>query len=800
MISSYFKIAIRNFWRNKTFSFINIFGLAFGLACCLFIGLYIQNELKFDRFHKNADSIYRVAFSDYFKQGSFATTPIPIGAAMREQLPEVKAMARITEAGEPYLFTNGTNQGFEKIFFGDAEIFNVFSFPFLEGDPNTALKDPNSVVISEQLARKYFGNESALNRLLKIGSTGVLSSVVRGVYKTIPQNSHLKFDCMMSFATMQKIGWPTNLWRQMPGNYTYVLLDNKANARTLEQKLPIFVEKNAGEELKKEKDASYKLMLQPLLSIHLNSHLQGERPGAGNMTYVYLLAAIALIILIIACINFINFSTANAMQRMREIGVRKVIGAGRKQLVGQFLSESLLVYFLSAIAALLLAQMLLPFFNTAADRSFSFNDIVKPQILISLVVTGIIVGLIAGFFPAWSITRIGSIDALKGKVAAIGGKSIVSKILVTTQFVASIVLITSAIIVYQQMKYARESATSKSGDQVVVFQMNKKVSEKLDVLKNQLLANSQIKDVSASANVPGFNFDGWPLRLTENAEPIQAQNYVADDHYLGTMDLQLLAGRKLQAENSSDLKEGFVINETATKELGFKSPQQAIDQVILWGGDTKKRGKVIGVVKDFHITSLHEKISPAVIQFAPYDWMTYKYILVKIQPTHISNAIAYIKKTVADIDPNWPVDYKFFDQNFAALHKEDEQQGRVFSAFAGIAILISCLGLLGLTIYTTQRRVKEIGIRKVLGATASGIVAMLSKDFLKLVFIALIIASPIAWYLMNKWLEDFAYRVNITIWIFLAAGVCAIVIAFLTISFQAIKAAGANPIKNLRTE
>jgi putative ABC transport system permease protein len=620
------------------------------------MGLYIQNELNFDRFHKNASSIYRVAFSDYLNEGGYATTPIPIGGAMLDQLPEVKAMTHLA-TGDPYLFKYGTNQGFEKLTFADASIFNIFSFPLVEGDANTALKDPFTIVISEKLAKKYFGNESPLNKLLKIGSTGSISSVVKGVFKTIPQNSHLQFDCLVSFATWNKLEYPSTLWRQMPGNYTYILLNENADIKKLEQKLPQFVSKNVGEELKQQKNPSYKLMLQPLLPIHLNSHLQGEAPGGGNMTYVFLLGAIALIILLIACINFINFSTANAMQRMREIGVRKIIGAGKMQLAGQFLAESVFTFFIAALVALVLAQILLPVFNSTADRSFVIYDFINPGVMTALVLTGCLTGIAAGIFPAWSVSRITSIDALKGKISGLGKRSSLSRVLVTTQFVASIVLIISATVVYQQMQYVRNLAASKEGDQVVVFRMNGKVVKKLDVLKAQLLSSPAIKDFAASTNVPGFTNDGWPIRLTENSTPIQAQNYVADDRYLETMDLQLIAGRKLSSENTSDIKEGFIINETASKALGFATPQQAIDQQLLWGGDEKKRGKIAGVVKDFHINTLHEKISPAVIQFAPYPWMTYQYALIKLPPTHIANSIAFIKKAVATIDPDWLVDY-----------------------------------------------------------------------------------------------------------------------------------------------
>jgi putative ABC transport system permease protein len=366
VFTNYFKIAFRNLWRNKTFAFINIFGLAFGLACCVLMILFIKNELNYDKFNKNGNSIYRVAFSDYLNLGGFATTPIPIGPALKQQMPEVKAMARISFQ-DPYLMKYANNEYFEPVAFADDEVFKIFSFPLIEGDPNTALKEPNSIVISEQMARKYFpqdaahGKEDPVNKILKIGSTGTLNSTVTGVFKDLPQNSQLHFNCLISFSTMYKLGWTTNLWQQMPGNYTYVLLNTPGDEKKLAAKLPEFVQHNDSYELKK--DVSYNLMLQPLTDIHLGSHLQGELPGEGDISYIYLFTAIAFIILLIACINFINFATANAIRRAKEIGVRKVAGAQRSQLIGQFLSESMLIAFLAFLFALLIVVIALPYFN-----------------------------------------------------------------------------------------------------------------------------------------------------------------------------------------------------------------------------------------------------------------------------------------------------------------------------------------------------------------------------------------------------------------------------------------------------
>ncbi|MEP7323273.1 MAG: ABC transporter permease [Saprospiraceae bacterium] len=793
------KIAWRNLVKNKTFSFINIGGLAVGLTSCLLMILYIQNELNFEKFNKNADQVFRVAFSDYLGQGSFATTPIPIGTALKAQLPEVKDMTRVIYADND-LVNFETNQGFESISYADESVFNIFAFPLIEGDPNTALKEPNSIAISEKFAKKYFGNESPMNKILKIGSGGALNSTVKAVFKNLPQNAHLQFNCLVSFSTLSKLGTPTTLWRQMPRNYTYIQLNDLANSKKLSDKFESFVRKNAGDDLIKESNSTYSLMLQPIRNIHLQSHISGERPGAGSMTSIYLFAAITFIILLIAAINFINFAIAHAIKRVKEIGVRKVIGAQRWQLISQFLTESLIIYFTATLLSFLLAQLLLPYFNEVSGGTFVFKDILQPLPLTIIMTVGILSGIIAGIFPAWSVSRLPSVQALKGKITSSSQRSVVRKTLVTLQFTASIILIVASIVVYRQMQYARKEASINQADQLIVFPMNGKLEKKNELLKTELLQNSSIVNVSVAANVPGFTGDGWPIQLTENSPPIKAENYVTDDDYLETTELILLAGRKLDAGNASDAKENFIINETAAHALGFHTPQEAIGKQLLWGGDEKKRGIIAGVVKDFHITSLHEKIAPAVIQFKPYAWMSYHFMLVKLRIGNINSTIDFIKKAVAGVDPNWLMDYKYFDENFIALHKKDEQQGKIFFAFAIIAVLISCLGLLGLAIYSTQQRIKEIGIRKTLGASIGGILYLLSKDLVQLIIIAAFLAFPIAWWLMHNWLQNFAYRTDISWWIFLVSGVLVIVISLFTVSYQSIMAALMNPVRSLKTE
>jgi putative ABC transport system permease protein len=798
MVKNYLKIAFRNLARNKTFSIINIFGLSFGLTCCLLMIIYIRNELDFDRFHKNASNIYRVSLSEYLNLGGYATTPLPIGPALKTQMPEVKMMTRINFQ-DRYLVKYEDKEYFEQLCFADENFFNIFSFPFLAGDPESALKAPNSIVISEAMAKKYFGDADPINKILQIGTSGNLSSVVTGVFKTLPQHSQLQFSSLVSTSTWQKLGWTSDLWDQMPGNYTYVLLNNANDAKRLENKFPSFVKSNVKNE--SSTPLSYKLILQPLTSVHLQSHLQSELAGAGNISYIYLFGAVAMIILLIACINFINFTTANAISRTKEIGVRKVIGAKRPELIIQFLCESFVTFLIASIFAILFAQLLLPLFNQLAGKSFSLNDILQPSLVSGLLFIGISAGIIAGFFPAWSISGLNCTEALKGRLHNSNMKQAFRKSLVTLQFVASMSLTVAAAVVYRQMQFVRKSASQQQGEQVMVFQTNNRLNEKYQLLKNQLLLNANVLNVAATTNAPGFSGDSWPIRLTENSTAVQTENYVADPDFLYAMNIPVVAGRTLDAQNATDVKEGFVINETCVRELGFSKPGDAVGQTIWFGGgQSRKRGKVVGVISDFHFRSLHEKIAPALMQFAPYDWMTYNFMLVKLKPENISNTISFIKNTIAKFDRNWLVDYKFFDDNFASLHYKDEQQGKIFAAFAVVAIFISCLGLFGLTMHASQQRLKEIGIRKVLGASVSGIVELLSKDFLILVLIAALVAFPIAWWTMHQWLSAFAYRINLDWTVFVLPAIAAFGISIITISFQSVKAALSNPVESLRSE
>ncbi|MDX1943014.1 MAG: ABC transporter permease [Saprospiraceae bacterium] len=798
MFGNNLKIAFRLLMKQRFYAFINIFGLTTALACCLLMGLYIQQELTYDRYHQNADRIHRVVFDNYLDLGAYATLPLPVAPALKADFPEIERCARIATAFES-IVKHEQNRFFEKLTFVDTDLPQLFTMPFVAGNSQTALAEPNQVILSESYARKYFGDENPIGKTLEVGTSGSLNATVTGVFKDFPANSHIRFDLGLSFATFDKVYGTPTLWRQMPQNYTYIQLAENASPTQLRSKLKDFAKANVANEITNW-ETTYRLNLQPITSIHLHSHLENEFEPNGRWATIYLFACIALIVLMIAGFNYVNQSTARFAKRAKEVGILKTIGAGRKQLIGQFISETLLITLVAGVGALLLAQVVLPVFNTISGKDLQINELYQPLMITGLAALVAITGLGAGVFPAFILSGFKPVEAFRGRVGNVSLFNSLRQTLVVSQFTISIALIVATLIVQQQMNYVRQSFRPAGKEQVVTFQVNNELNEKYDVLKQKLLAKAGVLQVSACSNIPTFYGDSWPIMRDLNSPKIQTENYAMKDDFIETMGLELIAGRGLEEERSADVTGGFVINETAVKELGFESSEKALGQTILWGGDNKKQGTVLGVVKDFHFGSFHDVIPPALLQFSPYDWMTPNFIAIRLNIDNYETIAAEIRKSVAELSPAWYADVRFMDDNVAQLHQKDIQLGRLFGAFSILAIIISCLGLLGLSTYVVEQRIKEIGIRKIMGASVRQITILLSKDFIRLVLIANGIAFPIAWWAMDKWLEDFAYRANLSWWIFVAAGVGAIAIALLTVSFQAIWAAVANPVKSLRTE
>lgn len=798
MFKSHLKSAIRGLLKNRFYSISNILGLSVSMACCLLMLLYLHNEWTYDQHNDQPKEIFRVVFDNYDAQGSFATTPLPIGPALNADFPEVEAMTRVA-SGFKSLVQVENNKFFERLAFIDTGFTEIFQLTMIKGNIQEVLAAPNQIIISSSYAEKYFGTADPIGRTIKIGSSGSLNSMVTGVYQDFPQNASVQFDIALPFSTFEKVWGVPSLWKQMPANQTFIRLRSDVEPIQLVAKLPAFAQRHV-DDLVSNVEEEYKMDLQPLLDIHLSSEY-GRSQNGGNVWVLYLLGVIALFVLIVAGINYVNYATANFTRRAKEVSIRKIIGASRWHLIWKFLGETLVLTVIAGGVAILLSELFLPAFNMVSGKNFHTADLHLPQFYAILAGIVLFTSLGAGIFPAIFLSGFRPSDTLRGKFAKQSIANFTRKGLVITQFTTSVILLTATIVVWQQMNFIRSSIRPDFGEQVAVMQINNAIAEKFDLLKAQISSQSGVISVSAGSNVATFTGDSWPVALDLNSPKIQTENYAIEDDFIQTMGYELIAGRSLSKANQSDVESGFVLNETAVKMLGFASPSAALEQNIIWGGsDLKKKGKVVGVIKDFYFQSMHDKVEPALLQFAPYDWMTSQFVAIRFEPSHLSTLKNTVSKTVQELDPSWHADLKFLDDNFLAIHEKDLQQGRIFGAFGGLAIFISCLGLFGLVAFATERRRKEIGIRKVLGATTSVIVGLLSKDFLKLVMIALLIGLPVGWLAMHKWLQNFAYQVDLQWWIFASVGLAAILIAGLTVSVKSIQAALANPVHALRDE
>ncbi len=799
MFKNNFKIALRTLWKDKFYSFISVFGLAISIAFCLLMAMYLRNEWTYDQHHQQADNIYRIVFDQYEDLGPYASTPLPIGSALKEDFPEIQAMTRITN-GFKSLMRFNNNKFFETLTFVDTGLVDVLDMEFLYGDPKDVLGRPNQIMLSASTAKKYFGNANPIGQTLEIGSSGSLNSVVGAVFKDFPQNTHIRLEVGLPFATYIKIWGQPDLWQQMPRNYTYIRLWEGQKGADFAAKLPAFAQRHVGEAIPDWKE-KYQLNIQPIADIYLQSKLQNEAEANGDISNLYLLGFIALLVLIIAGINYVNYATARFSKRAKEVGVRKVLGAARQQLIAQFLLETFLISMLAGTTSYFLAELCLPTFNAIAGKSFVAMDLRQQLIVSSLGLLVVFIAFGAGLFPALFLSGFQPVEVLKGKFSNVSLPNISRKYLVTIQFTASIILLIATLVVYSQMQFARQQFQPIGEDKVVLFQTNQRLNDKYDVLKEEMLKIPGVTKVSAGSNMPTFYGDSWPVRRDLEAQPVQTENYVIENDFLETLDYELIAGRDLDKNRTADKNAGYILNETAVNLLGFDSPQAALDQTIYWGSeDLTKKGTVVGVIKDFHFQSLHNRIEPALIQFSPTSWLTSNFVAAKIKPQQFAAIQTQLQQLVTQLDPNWVADVKFLDDNFEKVHRKDIQQGQIFGAFALLAIIISCLGLLGLVAFSAERRTKEIGIRKVLGASVASIMALLSKEFLKLIGVALIIAIPAAWLLMNQWLANFVYHIDLQWWMFAMAGLLTIGSALLTISFQSVKAALANPVKSLKNE
>jgi putative ABC transport system permease protein len=808
MFRNYFKIAFRNLMKYSFISFINLFGLTVGLTCCFLILAYILNELSFDKYNRNANNIYRV--TRLFRNPQTRATTLNLGTIappfaplLKHDFQDIRQITRLIDFSPVPMRYEEKKFNEQGVFFVDEHFFDVFDVDVLQGNPAKALHDPYSVMLSEEMAKKYFGNEDPMNKVIKANNQFNLK--VTGIYKALPANSHFHPAIMISFNTLKDsaVYGEENLRTNWGNNsfFTYILVPDHFDPRKMEAQFPAFLDRYMHEDDGKFKTSDgTALNLQKLTDIHLRSHLDYEAEENGDIKRVYIFSAIALFILLIACINYMNLSTARSALRAREIGIRKTIGAQRKEIITQFLSESIIVSWMAMILALGLTWLILPWLNKITGQPLSISILLRPKILLAFGLAPFIVGFLSGIYPALFLSSFQPVKVLKGLFKAGGANISFRKVLVTAQFAISIVLIISTAVVFRQLRFMQEESLGFDREHIVTLSYNGGLDDKFDAYRNEMLANSNIRNVSRSSRIPtGRLLDemGTKINRGDSLAPANADiKFVwVDRDFISTYGIKVLAGRGFSREFGADTS-AFLVNEAAVKVLGLKSNEDAIGKDIEYGG---RKGKLVGVFNDFHFESMHQKIAPMIL-FVPTNPNSYGRVSIKIAGNSIPAALATMEATWQKFLPDIPYEYNFLDENFEKLYRSEEKQSVIFTVFSCIAIFIACLGLFGLSAFAITQRIKEIGIRKVLGASTGNIVSLLSRDFMKLVAISALIAFPIAWYAMHNWLQDFAYRINLSWWIFIVAGAVAALVALFTISFQAIRAALANPVKSLRTE
>lgn len=810
MLRNYFKTAFRNLSKSKGFSAINIVGLASGLAVCLLIIMYVTDELQYDHYNEKFDRIYRINGDLHFGGHHFdiAQTPDPLGAALKENFPQVEQYVRLRNHGGILVKKGNQNIQEDGVILADSTLFDVFTLPMLAGDPRSALTEPNSVVITESTAKKYFGTQNyqeVIGKMLVVNDTSLYK--ITGIIKDVPKQSHFHYDffvCMYG----QLAPYEINQWVSNNFN-TYVVLREGADPEKLGSVLddfvmncvePLFKSWNlTREEFKKQGNYLY-YSLMPLGKIHLHSQKSGELEANGNIQYVYIFSVIALFILLIACVNFMNLSTARSAGRAKEVGVRKVLGSLRKNLITQFIIESLLITFISMLLATLIAYLLLPYFNTLSGKALTLQDFFSPWLLPSLVSLVVVVGILAGIYPAFYLSSFKPVTILKGKAAQGFKTGWLRNSLVVFQFAISIFLIIGTLVIYLQLNYIRTKDIGYNRDQVLVIKNTESLGKSAVVFKDEVLKLSGVENVTMTAYLPA---QGWrndsPMFPDATGNPqtaVSTQIWSVDEDYIPTLGMKIIAGRNFSKDFPTD-SSGIIINEAFAKMMGFSD---AINKPVFYMENFPSTDlttyHVIGVVNNFNFNSLHDNVTPLVLVLRPQRAS----IAMRINTTQIDQLIPAIENVYKKVAPGQPFSYSFMDEAFDNIYQSEQRLGRLSMTFSVLAILIACLGLFGLITFAAEQRTREIGIRKVLGATVTDVSAMLSKDFLKLVMLAVIIAFPVAWWGMTHWLQNFAYRIRLEWWIFLVAGITGLLIALITISYQAIKAAVANPVKSLRTE
>ncbi|RYU97588.1 ABC transporter permease [Emticicia agri] len=799
MIRNYLKIAWRSLLKSKLFTALNLLGLALGLAVSLLLMLYVKDELSFDKYHSKAHNIYRVGVTATFdgKSQNWANAPNVVGPTMKNEIPEVVQQTRIllNDYGQTAFVNSGEKKFAEKkLYWVDGTIFEIFDIKLLQGNPKVALQDPNKVVLSQATAQKYFGKDNPIGKVLKVGSKYSLE--VTGVYEDLPHNFTLDAELMGSFNSVE---WASkNLVWSNSSFETYLLLTPNANQQKVDKQMATILEKN----IPNKEDRWFSLWLQPLVDIHLNSAdiVNSNTTRIGDAKQVKILLILALVVMVIACINYMNLATARSQKRFKEVGINKTIGATNRQLIGRFYTETALTVFLALLLGLSFLILALPFFNQVTDKNLSVAHVFTPEVSFGLLLIFTFVTFISGLYPAFYLSSFAPKNLLQTVITKKTGAGFFRQSLVIVQFGASIILIICTFIFFQQLKFIQNKKLGYNPEQVLaVMTSGAENKEQIDGLINNFKALSNVVETSRVQAYLGFGGSGRSMSKADNPKEsfFVRTNRVTGD-FARVLDLKFLAGKTLPLiKSEKDTTVQMVVNETTIKLLGYKTPQEAIGKFsddLFWN----RKAEIVGVVRDFHYESFHQPIGSYV--FHNNDTESRPYLLVKVNTSNLAQTMNQLEATFKKSVPSSAFEYLFLDQFLGTLYRAETQTANVVLVFSGLAILIACLGLFGLAAYTAEQRTKEIGIRKVLGASVAGITTLISKDFLKLILISVLIASPIAWYFMSQWLKDFAYQVTIEWWVFAVTGFIAVLVALLTVSSQAIKAALVNPVKSLKTE
>ncbi len=808
MLKNYLTVAFRNLKRNKFYSIINIVGLSIGLISMILIFLFVRDELSYDLHHVNHERIYRLE-SHFIIQGKddfFALNSLPFAQAMKDEYPEIEEIVRFREKGNT-TFKIGEKQLTEgRVFLADSTVFNVFTYPLIYGDPNTALTKPFSIVITESMAKRFFGNENPMGKVLENGPG--LNYTITGVMKDVPKTAHLQFNALCSLSSLLATGGPGRFDTGVPGNFwnigymAFMMVKEGTDPQIFLDRFPAFYDKYM-KALGDQINSSYQLMLTPLADIHLHSKLDWDLP-TGNIAYVRIFTLVGIFMMLIACINYMNMATARATKRAREVGIRKAVGGDRGSLIRQFLGESLLMTFIALIVAVITAELLLPVFNQLSGKSIEFNIFKDYMLTLDIIGLTILVGIVAGSYPAFYLSSFNPIQVLKSSTNSSKRGSALRKVLVFIQFTISVVMIIGTLVVLDQIHYLQSKPLGYSKDNIVYFSLqDSTVRKQVPNLEEAFKQNPHILGTGASNSIPGDETAKLVLFVESDDGYVEKplDLFWVDYNYLPLLDYQLVEGRFFEEDMKTDQAGGVMINETLAKRYGWTEP---IGKKISFGlnddGTPAAETKVIGVIRDFNYRTLHSNIEPIVVLLGGENAINLSTMFVKISAENQRETIEYIQRTWEEMIPQYPCDCTFLEDSINQKYDAEKRLGRIFGYLAFLCIFIACMGLLGLSVFVAEQRTKEIGIRKVMGAEIHHIFFLMTREFMGLVAISTIFAMPISWYLLDKWLQSFAYRVQVG-WIWLLSGaVIGLTIAFLTIAWQAFKAARSNPVNALQYE